>query len=108
MKVPRMGAKAFEQCAGFLRIPGAKNPLDNTTVHPESYHIVEQMAKDLKCTVNELIADKELRRKINISNYVTPSSVCLPYRILCRNSKSPDATREKPSKYLSSTRMYVP
>ena len=72
MKVPRMGAEAFEQCAGFLRIPGAKNPLDNTAVHPESYHIVEQMAKDLKCTVNELIADKELRRKINISNYVTP------------------------------------
>ncbi len=72
MKVPRMGAKAFEQCAGFLRIPEAKNPLDNTAVHPESYHIVEQMAKDLKCTVNELIADKELRRKINISNYVTP------------------------------------
>ena len=72
MKVPRMGAKAFEQCAGFLRIPGAKNPLDNTAVHPESYHIEEQMAKDLKCTVNELIADKELRRKINISNYVTP------------------------------------
>ena len=72
MKVPRMGAKAFEQCAGFLRIPGAKNPLDNTAVHPESYHIVEQMAKDLKCTVNELIADKELRRKINISNYVAP------------------------------------
>ena len=72
MKVPRMGAKAFEQCAGFLRIPGAKNPLDNTAVHPESYHIVEQMAKDLKCTVNELIADKELRRIINISNYVTP------------------------------------
>ena len=72
MKVPRMGAKAFEQCAGFLRIPGAKKPLDNTAVHPESYHIVEQMAKDLKCTVNELIADKELRRKINISDYVTP------------------------------------
>ena len=44
-KYPRMGAKAFEQCAGFLRIPGAKNPLDNTAVHPESYHIVEQMAK---------------------------------------------------------------
>ena len=53
MKVPRMGAKAFEQCAGFLRIPGAKNPLDNTAVHPESYHIVEQMAKDLKCTVKD-------------------------------------------------------
>ena len=58
MKVPRMGAKAFEQCAGFLRIPNAKNPLDNTAVHPESYHIVEQMAKDLRCSVAELIADK--------------------------------------------------
>ena len=73
MKVPRMGAKAFEQCAGFLRIPGAKNPLDNTAVHPESYHIVEQMAKDLKCTVDELIAGKELRQKINISDYITPT-----------------------------------
>ena len=73
MKVPRMGAKAFEQCAGFLRIPGAKNPLDNTAVHPESYHIVEQIAKDLKCTIDELIADKELRRKINISAYITPT-----------------------------------
>ena len=73
MKVPRMGAKAFEQCAGFLRIPGAKNPLDNTAVHPESYHIVEQMAKDLKCTVDELIANKELRQKINISDYLTPT-----------------------------------
>ena len=73
MKVPRMGAKAFEQCAGFLRIPGAKNPLDHTAVHPESYHIVEQMAKDLKCTVDELIANKELRQKINISDYLTPT-----------------------------------
>ena len=73
MKVPRMGAKAFEQCAGFLRIPGAKNPLDNTAVHPESYHIVEQMSKDLKCTVNELIANKELRQKIKISDYITPT-----------------------------------
>ena len=73
MKVPRMGAKAFEQCAGFLRIPQAENPLDNTAVHPESYHIAEQMAKDLKCTINELITDKELRRKINISDYITPT-----------------------------------
>lgn len=73
MKVPRMGAKAFEQCAGFLRIPQAKNPLDNTAVHPESYCIVEQMAKDLKCTVAELIADKELRQKIRIADYTTPT-----------------------------------
>lgn len=73
MKVPRMGAKAYEQCAGFLRIPQAKNPLDNTAVHPESYCIVEQMAKDLNCTVAELIANKELRLKINVSAYITPA-----------------------------------
>lgn len=73
MKVPRMGAKAFEQCAGFLRIAGGKNPLDNTAVHPESYCIVEQMAKDLGCNVKDLIANKELRHKINIEKYVTPA-----------------------------------
>ncbi|NDW11571.1 RNA-binding transcriptional accessory protein [Bacteroides sp. 214] len=71
MKVTRMGAKAFEQCAGFLRIPEAKNPLDATAVHPESYHIVEQMAKDIKCTVAELITDKNLRSSIDINKYVT-------------------------------------
>lgn len=77
MKVPRMGAKAFEQCAGFLRIPNAKNPLDNTAVHPESYHIVEKMAKDLGCTVAELIANKELRGRIDLKQYIT-STVGLP------------------------------
>ena len=71
MKVPRMGAKAFEQCAGFLRIPGAKNPLDNSAVHPESYAVVEHIAKDLKCTVNELIKCKETRSKIDLKKYVT-------------------------------------
>ena len=71
LKVPRMGAKAFEQCAGFLRIPGAKNPLDNTAVHPESYCIVEQMAKDLGCSVAELIANKELRAQIQPQRYLT-------------------------------------
>lgn len=77
LKVPRMGAKAFEQCAGFLRIPNAKNPLDNTAVHPESYHIVEKMAKDLGCTVAELIANKELRGRIDLKQYIT-STVGLP------------------------------
>lgn len=77
LKVPRMGAKAFEQCAGFLRIPGASNPLDNSAVHPESYAIVEKMAKDMKCTVADLIKDKELRSKINIEKYVT-DTVGLP------------------------------
>ncbi len=73
MKVPRMGAKAFEQCAGFLRIPQAKNPLDNTAVHPESYYIVEEMAKDMNCTVEDLIANRELRSKINLEKYLSPT-----------------------------------
>ena len=73
----RMGAKAYEQCAGFLRIPQAKNPLDNSAVHPESYPIVEQMAKDLNCTVADLIKDKELRSKIDLKKYVT-DTVGLP------------------------------
>ncbi len=73
LKVPRMGAKAFEQCAGFLRIPEAENPLDNTAVHPESYHIVEEMAKDIHCTVEELIANKELRLKIDLRKYLSPT-----------------------------------
>ena len=77
LKVPRMGAKAFEQCAGFLRIPQADNPIDNSAVHPESYAIVEKMAKDLKCSVADLIKNKELRSQIDIKNYVT-DTVGLP------------------------------
>lgn len=77
MKVARMGEKAFEQCAGFLRIANAKNPLDNSAVHPESYHVVEQMAKDLKCTVKELIENKELKKSLDLQKYVT-ASVGLP------------------------------
>lgn len=69
-KVARMGEKAFEQCAGFLRIRGGKNPLDNTAVHPESYGIVEQMAKDLGVIVPQLIADPNLRKRIEINKYV--------------------------------------
>lgn len=71
MKVPRMGEKAFEQSAGFLRIQGGKTPLDNSAVHPESYPIVEQMAKDLKCTVEELITNKELKKKLDLKKYIT-------------------------------------
>ena len=70
-KVPRLGPSAYEQCAGFLRIPGAKNPLDNSAVHPESYPIVAQMAKDCQCTVDELIADKQKRQAIDIRRYVS-------------------------------------
>ncbi len=70
-KVPRLGPTAYEQCAGFLRIPGAKNPLDNSAVHPESYPIVAQMAKDNGCTVEELIADKSRRESIDLRRYVS-------------------------------------
>ena len=70
-KVPRMGPKAFEQSAGFLRIPESENPLDKTAVHPESYHVVEKMAKDLKCSIQELISVEERQKQIVLSNYVT-------------------------------------
>lgn len=71
MSVPRMGAKSFEQCAGFLRIADAKNPLDNSAVHPESYGVVERMAKDLNCSVEDLMHDSALRSKIVLEKYVT-------------------------------------
>ncbi len=76
-KVPRLGPAAFQQCAGFLRIPDAKNPLDASAVHPESYPIVEKMAEDCGCTVAELIKSPEQRKKVNINRYVT-KSVGLP------------------------------
>lgn len=76
-KVPRLGPVAFQQCAGFLRIPGAKNPLDNSAVHPESYHIVERMARDCGCSVAELVADRSRRASIKPERYVD-SSVGLP------------------------------
>lgn len=75
--VPRLGAKAFEQAAGFLRIPNGKNPLDNSAVHPESYAIVKRMAKDLKASIDELLGDERLVNAINLSNYVT-TTVGLP------------------------------
>ena len=76
-KVARLGPAAYQQCAGFLRIPGAKNPLDNSAVHPESYHVVEQMAKDCGCSVSDLINNKGTREKIDIQRYVT-AEVGLP------------------------------
>ena len=76
-KVPRLGPAAYQQCAGFLRIPNAKNPLDNSAVHPESYHVVEQMAKDCGCSVSDLIKNKGTRENIDIKRYVT-ADVGLP------------------------------
>lgn len=70
-KVPMMGPKTFEQCAGFLRIPGAANPLDNSSVHPESYFVVEQMAKDLQASLEDLIKNAELRKKVNKKQYIS-------------------------------------
>lgn len=71
LKVKRLGNKVFEQCAGFLRIPGAENPLDNSAVHPERYHLVERIAKDNKVNVNTLINDKTIRESIKIEDYVS-------------------------------------
>ncbi len=71
LKVPRLGPKAFEQCAGFLRIRNGENPLDASAVHPESYHIVTAMARDMDCTVSDLIQNKDLHDKIDIHRYVT-------------------------------------
>jgi uncharacterized protein len=77
LKVPKLGSKAYEQSAGFLRISGGKQPLDNSAVHPESYHIVEQMAKDQGCSVSELLGNKQIRQNIEIKRYIT-DSVGLP------------------------------
>jgi uncharacterized protein len=71
LEVPRMGEKVFEQCAGFLRIRNGSHPLDKSSVHPESYHIVEKMAADLNCSIDDLVEQKDLRKKIILTNYVT-------------------------------------
>jgi protein Tex len=76
-KIPRLGDKAFEQCAGFLRIPDAENPLDNSAVHPESYHVVENMAEDMKATVNDLLKKDDLRKNLDLKKYVS-STIGLP------------------------------
>lgn len=73
LKAPRLGPKAFEQAAGFLRTPGSKNPLDNSAVHPESYHVVEKMALDCDCSVQDLIKDSDKRQRVDLRKYVTDS-----------------------------------
>lgn len=70
LKVPRMGAKTYEQAAGFLRIPQATHPLDNSAVHPEAYYIVEKMAKHLKCKIEDLINNEDLRKQINLQDFI--------------------------------------
>lgn len=74
LKVKRMGAKAFEQSAGFLRIRNAENPLDSSAVHPESYHVVMQMAHDLNCNISQLIGNESKRKEIDLKKYITPTA----------------------------------
>jgi uncharacterized protein len=98
LDVPRLGAKAYEQAAGFLRVKNAKNPLDNTAVHPESYPLVKQMAKDLKCKVEDLISNAELRKQIDLRTY-TSEKVGLPtlkdiFDELEKPGRDPRATRQ--------------
>ena len=88
-KVARLGEKAFEQCAGFLRIHEAKNPLDNSAVHPETYPVVEQMAKDLKCTVKDLMTSAELRKQLNLKNYITPKTGILTLQDILKELEKP-------------------
>jgi protein Tex len=88
-KVARLGDKAYEQCAGFLRIHEAKNPLDNSAVHPESYPVVEQMAKDLKCTVKDLMTTADLRKRLNLTAYVTPKTGILTLQDIIKELEKP-------------------
>jgi protein Tex len=88
-KVARLGDKAFEQCAGFLRIHEAKNPLDNSAVHPESYPVVEQMAKDLKCTVKDLMTSSDLRKRLNLKDYITPKTGILTLQDIMKELEKP-------------------
>lgn len=88
-KVPRLGDKAFEQCAGFLRIPQSDNPLDNSAVHPESYQVVERMAKDLKCTVKDLMTSAELRKKLNLQQYISENTGLLTLQDILKELEKP-------------------
>jgi uncharacterized protein len=88
-KIPRLGDKAFEQCAAFLRIPNAKNVLDNSAVHPESYVIVEQMAKKNACTVNDLISNEAIRKTIRPENYITETAGLLTINDILKELAKP-------------------
>lgn len=77
LNVPRLGIKAYQQCAGFVRVPNSENPLDNTAVHPENYNIVSKMAKNCNCSINELISNESIRKNIDLSKY-TDNNIGLP------------------------------
>ncbi|MBN2778908.1 MAG: RNA-binding transcriptional accessory protein [Bacteroidales bacterium] len=100
LKVPRLGAKAYEQCAGFLRIADGDNPLDNTAVHPESYHIVQKMAKDLGVKPNELIDNTELLKSINLNNYVNDEIGLPSLNDIIKELEKPDRDPRKAIKVM--------
>jgi uncharacterized protein len=97
-KVPRLGEKAFQQAAAFIRITNAKNPLDNSAVHPEAYGIVEKMAKDLKISVNDLIANKEKISAIPLENYVTDAVGLLSLKDIVKELEKPGLDPRKSAK----------
>ena len=97
-KVPRLGEKAFQQGVAFIRITNAKNPLDNSAVHPEAYGIVEKMAKDLKLTVNDLIANKEKTALIKLENYCTPEIGVLTLKDIIKELEKPGLDPRKAAK----------
>ncbi|MBR2649221.1 MAG: RNA-binding transcriptional accessory protein [Sediminibacterium sp.] len=89
LKVPRLGAKAYEQCAGFLRIPQAINPLDASAVHPEAYNIVEKMAADLRSSVKEMIGNENLLKKIDVKQYITETTGTLTLQDIIKEMHKP-------------------
>lgn len=106
LKVPRMGAKAYEQSAGFLRIPSGKNPLDNSAVHPESYSLVERMAKDIRCTVAQLIARPEQRQRIKLERYVSENVGMLTLNDIMAELEKPGRDPREPLKPFRFAQMY--
>ena len=97
-KVPRLGDKAYQQGAAFIRISNAKNPLDNSAVHPEAYPVVEKMAKDLKLSVNDLIANKEKTALIKAENYITPEIGLLTLKDIIKELEKPGLDPRKSAK----------
>jgi uncharacterized protein len=97
-KVPRLGEKAYQQAAAFVRIPNAKNPLDNSAVHPEAYAIVEKMAKDLKLKTADLVSNKEAIKKINTDSYVTPQIGKLTLQDILKELEKPGLDPRKAAK----------
>ena len=97
-KVPRLGEKAYQQAAAFVRIPNAKNPLDNSAVHPEAYAIVEKMAKDLKLKTSDLVSNKEAIKKINLDSYVTPEIGKLTLQDILKELEKPGLDPRKAAK----------